>query len=110
MTGTNELSYIIILMLIFSRCFKWNSTLPGMNVTGSGVDLCFGRHSGYGGYGNWMRGSRQILLNLATMGKETETWARLEDGSVSGKVTLNSTYGTDSYPEVEDLMTSLPSP
>jgi hypothetical protein len=44
------------------------------------------------------------------MGKETETWARLEDGSVSGKVTLNSTYGTDSYPEVEDLMTSLPSP
>ena len=81
-----------------------------MTVKGSGVDLCFGRHTGYGGYGNWMRGGRQILLNLATLGKSTETWVRLEDSSESGRVTLNSTYGTDSYPEVADLDTSLPDP
>ena len=92
------------------RCFKWNSTLTNMTVKGSGVDLCFGRHTGYGGYGNWMRGGRQILLNLATLGKSTETWMRLEDGSESGRVTLNSTYGTDSYPEVADVDTSLPDP
>ncbi|KIM97266.1 hypothetical protein OIDMADRAFT_147769 [Oidiodendron maius Zn] len=91
-------------------CFKWNSTLTNMTVKGSGVDLCFGRHTGYGGYGNWMRGGRQILLNLATLGKSTETWVRLEDGSESGRVTLNSTYGTDSYPEVADVDTSLPDP
>ena len=81
-----------------------------MTVKGSGVDLCFGRHTGYGGYGNWMRGGRQILLNLATLGKSTETWVRLEDGSESGRVALNSTYGTDSYPEVADVDTSLPDP
>lgn len=81
-----------------------------MTVTGSGVDLCFGRHTGYGGYGTWMRGGRQILLDLATLGQVTETWVRLEDGSVSGQVTLNSTYGTDLYPEVGDPMTSLPDP
>jgi hypothetical protein len=80
-----------------------------MTVTGNGLDLCFGRHSGYGGYGNWMRGSRQILLNQATLGKTTETWVRLEDSSVSGQVTLNATYGTNSYPAVEDLDTYLPS-
>lgn len=46
------------LMAVFSGhdhgddwCFKWNSKLPGMNLTGNGLDLCFGRHSGYGGYG-----------------------------------------------------------
>jgi hypothetical protein len=35
-----------------------------------------------------------------------ETWNRLEDGSVSGRVTLNATYGTDSYPKVEPLQSS----
>ena len=81
-----------------------------MTVAGNGVDLCFGRHTGYGGYGNWMRGGRQILLDQDTLGKITETWVRLEDGSVSGKVTLNSTYGTESYPEVADIDTNLPNP
>lgn len=87
-----------ILLRLFSLCsyfyrsFMWNSKLPNMTVTGNGVDVCFGRHTGYGGYGNWMRGGRQVLLNLATLGKTTETWVRLEDGSGSGQVTLNSTY------------------
>jgi hypothetical protein len=34
--------------------------------------------------------------------KEVETWIRLEDGSISGHVTLNATYGTDQYSEVEE--------
>ncbi|KAG9942889.1 Metallo-dependent phosphatase, partial [Aureobasidium melanogenum] len=79
-------------------CFRWDSKLKGMNLTGNGLDLCFGRHSGYGGYGSWIRGSRQVVL---TKGKEDiETWVRLEDGSISGRVTLNGTYGQDSYPAV----------
>lgn len=80
-------------------CFRWDSKLKGMNLTGNGLDLCFSRHSGYGGYGSWTRGSRQVVL---TKGREdVETWVRLEDGSVSGRVTLNGTYGQDSYPAVQ---------
>ena len=65
---------------------------------------CFGRHTGYGGYGHWMRGSRQILL---TSDGEIETWVRLEDGDVSGHVSLNSTYGQDVYPKARKAFTSL---
>lgn len=83
-------------------CFKWNSTLPGMNFGGNGLDMCFGRHSGYGGYGSWTRGSRQILVTKQTLGKSVKTWIRLEDGSVSGSVSLNGTYGSDRYPAVVD--------
>ncbi|KAI9663783.1 MAG: hypothetical protein M1821_007273 [Bathelium mastoideum] len=83
-------------------CFNWNSTLPGMNFSGNGLDMCFGRHSGYGGYGTWTRGSRQILLTKESLGNSVETWIRLEDGSVSGRVSLNGTYGRDEYPAVID--------
>ncbi|QRD82742.1 Metallo-dependent phosphatase-like protein [Aspergillus flavus] len=86
-------------------CFKWDSKLPGMNLTGNGLNLCFGRHSGYGGYGSWTRGSRQILLDETILETQILTWVRLEDGSVSGKVNLNSTYGEDWYPSVETTYT-----
>jgi hypothetical protein len=81
-------------------CFRWDRKLPNMNLTGAGLDVCFGRHSGYGGYGNWTRGSRQILLDERTLGKAAETWIRLEDKAISGRVVLNSTYGSDDYPAV----------
>ncbi|PYI27716.1 Metallo-dependent phosphatase [Aspergillus indologenus CBS 114.80] len=86
-------------------CFKWDSQLPGMNLTGNGLNLCFGRHTGYGGYGSWTRGSRQILLDETTLATEIATWIRLEDGSVSGQVSLNSTYGEDRYPAVATTYT-----
>jgi hypothetical protein len=76
-----------------------------MSLTGNGLNLCFGRHSGYGGYGSWTRGSRQIVLDERTLGKEVETWIRLEDGTISGRVVLNGTYGSDEYPAVEDTFT-----
>lgn len=76
-----------------------------MDIKGDGVVLCFDRHSGYGGYGTWTRGSRQILLKEKTLGSQTNTWVRLEDKTISGAVTLNSTYGTDSYPAVVDTYT-----
>lgn len=82
-------------------CFKWSKQLSGMKLTGNGIDLCFGRRSGYGGYGDWKRGSRQVLLILDSLGSSIETWTRLEDGNVSGEVTLNSTFGTDRYPLVQ---------
>lgn len=82
-------------------CFKWDSQLSGMNLTGNGLDLCFSRHTGYGGYGHRKRGSRQILLSLDSLGTSIETWNRIDDGSLTGSVTLNSTFGKDKYPLVE---------
>lgn len=94
------------LMAVFSGhdhgntwCYKWNAEIRGMTVAGNGVNLCFGQHTGYGGYGTWTRGSRQVLVTeemLKTF--EAETWIRLERGEVVGHVSLNSTYGEDWYP------------
>ncbi|KAI2991147.1 hypothetical protein CBS147482_9075 [Aspergillus niger] len=86
-------------------CFKWDSKLPGMNLTGNGLNMCFGRHSGYGGYGSWTRGARQILLDERTLSTQLSTWIRLEDGSVSGSVNLNATYGEDAYAAVPTTYT-----
>jgi hypothetical protein len=99
------------LSLSLPRCFKWTSQSSATtNTSGSGnLHVCFGRHTGYGGYGTWTRGSRQILLredNVAG-GNATETWIRLEDGTESGRVILNSTFGTDVYPKVKNSHTDL---
>jgi Calcineurin-like phosphoesterase len=105
------------LMAVFSGhdhgdtwCYKWDGLLPGMTVAGNGVNLCFGQHSGYGGYGNWIRGARQVRVSQTTIRTswEVETWIRLEDGAVVGAVTLNATYGRDWYPATPDSRTSCP--
>jgi hypothetical protein len=88
---------------IICRCFKWTGRLPGMDLTGRGLNVCFGRHSGYGGYGHWVRGSRQILLDERILDVTIETWIRLENGDISGAVALNDSYGTDVYPPVKYL-------
>jgi hypothetical protein len=91
-------------------CYKWDHMVPGMKVAGHGLNLCFGQHSGYGGYGNWIRGARQIRVSRDVLKKswEVDTWIRLEDGDVVGAVTLNSTYGHDVYPATPDTMTNMP--
>jgi hypothetical protein len=90
-------------------CYKWNETLPGMSVAGNGMNLCFGQHSGYGGYGTWIRGSRQVKLTRELLQQgAAETWIRMEDASVAGHVTLNSTYGQDQYPATPNKHTSCP--
>ncbi|KAK5989196.1 putative inactive purple acid phosphatase 16 [Cladobotryum mycophilum] len=90
-------------------CYKWDRLVPGMTVAGTGVNLCFGQHSGYGGYGNWIRGSRQVRVSLKTLHRwEAETWIRLESGDVVGAVSLNATYGRDKYPATPDTMTYCP--
>ncbi|KAI5460530.1 Metallo-dependent phosphatase-like protein [Mariannaea sp. PMI_226] len=90
-------------------CYKWDHHVPGMKVTGNGLNLCFGQHTGYGGYGDWIRGSRQIRVSKRVISKswEVDTWIRLESGDVVGSVTLNSTYGKDWYPATPDTMTHL---
>jgi len=104
------------LMAVFSGhdhgitwCYKWNKTIHGTTVAGNGLNLCFGQHTGYGGYGTWTRGSRQILLTEAMLETfEAETWIRLEKGEIVGHVSLNSTYGEDEYPATPNWHSSGP--
>lgn len=63
--------------------------------------ICFVKHTGYGGYGSWRRGSRVLRLSLdggKGEGMEVESWVRLEEGDIVQKVSLNETYGWDVYP------------
>jgi hypothetical protein len=84
-------------MLIKHRCFKWDGSLVDHDLTGNGINMCYGRHTGYGGYGDLLRGGRQILLHERSLANNTETWIRLENGSAQSRVTLNTTYGHDHY-------------
>lgn len=88
-----------------SWCMPWLTNGTSLAaIAPKGPALCFGQHSGYGGYGSWIRGSRQIVLDAARP-DQIETWIRLEDGSESGRVVLNGTYGGDEYPAVVDIYT-----
>ncbi|KAM3506392.1 hypothetical protein MY10362_002383 [Beauveria mimosiformis] len=92
-------------------CYKWDRLVPDTTVTGNGVNLCFGQHSGYGGYGNWVRGARQIRINRAQLKKNNsiaETWIRLETGAIVGSVVLNSTFNQDKYPLTKNDKTYCP--
>ncbi|XVE61082.1 hypothetical protein DITRI_Ditri06bG0011400 [Diplodiscus trichospermus] len=50
--------------------------------------LCFARHTGYGGYGNWARGSRILEINEEPF--SVKSWIRMEDGSVHSEIILSS--------------------
>ncbi|KAK2041905.1 calcineurin-like phosphoesterase [Colletotrichum somersetense] len=86
-----------------SWCTKWKGKVGDVAVDGKGVNLCFGQRTGYGGYGTWIRGSRQLVLTRDMLARgELDTSIRLESGDVVGSVTLNSTYGDDKYPVTPD--------
>ncbi|ATY65858.1 Metallophosphoesterase [Cordyceps militaris CM01] len=93
-------------------CYKWDRLVPNTTVAGNGVNLCFGQHSGYGGYGNWVRGARQIRVNRTQLKKQNnltaETWIRLENGATVGSVMLNFTFNQDIYPPTKDDKTYCP--
>ncbi|XP_021858505.1 probable inactive purple acid phosphatase 16 [Spinacia oleracea] len=50
--------------------------------------LCFTRHSGYGGYGNWTRGARVLEINEQPF--SLKSWITMEDGSLHSHVFLSS--------------------
>jgi hypothetical protein len=54
--------------------------------------MCYGRHTGYGGYGDWMRGGRGALVISLDFSSEPITiwtWLRMEDGSKRKSFRLN---------------------
>jgi len=59
------------------------------------IDVCFGRHSGYGGYSHrdWARGARIYLLTHNGKQINWESWTRLESGEV-----VDTFMGSHSYP------------
>ncbi|RLM61771.1 putative inactive purple acid phosphatase 16 [Panicum miliaceum] len=50
--------------------------------------LCFSRHTGYGGYGNWPKGARIIQITESPF--STVSWTRMENGTKHSDVTLSS--------------------
>lgn len=50
--------------------------------------LCFARHTGYGGYGNWPRGAR--IIEMTQQPFSLRSWIRMEDGSKHSEVILSS--------------------
>lgn len=86
-----------------SWCGRWpNSTLPG--DTASRPFLCFCKHSGFGGYGEWNRGVRIVELDLDFYRPghiEVKTWVRMQQGTIVTAVQLNETYGQNKYPTAD---------
>ncbi|KAK4463570.1 hypothetical protein QBC42DRAFT_265528 [Cladorrhinum samala] len=81
-------------------CKNW-----GVNNT---VRLCYGQRTGYGGYGNWVRGARQVVVSVEGLReRELDTWIRLETGKAVARMRLNESYGEDWYEKVEDERTCL---
>ncbi|CAL5431037.1 unnamed protein product [Camellia sinensis] len=50
--------------------------------------LCYARHTGYGGYGNWPRGAR--ILEITSQPFSLKSWIRMEDGNSHSEVMLSS--------------------
>ncbi len=79
----------------------WCANWPNDANSTKGVSkphICFSKHTGYGGYGTWNRGSRVLRLSFGNE-MEVESWIRMENGDIVQKVGLNETYGKDVYPK-----------
>ncbi|KAJ6749686.1 hypothetical protein OIU85_000331 [Salix viminalis] len=49
--------------------------------------LCYARHTGYGGYGNWRRGARILEINDQPF--YIKSWIRMEDGDEHSHIILS---------------------
>ncbi|KAI5459730.1 Metallo-dependent phosphatase-like protein [Mariannaea sp. PMI_226] len=87
-------------------CYKWDSQVEGMTTKGNGINLCYNQHGGYGGYGDWIRGAREIVVTQSQLANYTvDTHIRLESGDVVGAVSLNATFNEDLYPSTFNSLT-----
>nr|XP_043634505.1 probable inactive purple acid phosphatase 16 [Erigeron canadensis] len=50
--------------------------------------LCYARHTGYGGYGNWARGAR--ILEITDKPFALKSWIRMENGTLHSEVILST--------------------
>ncbi|KAJ7593238.1 Metallo-dependent phosphatase-like protein [Mycena floridula] len=68
---------------------EWCARDPAKDVI-----FCFGKHSGYGGYGTdgWGFGVRNLVFSTPNPACGVRTWIRLEDGSTRAEITLDEMY------------------
>jgi len=57
------------------------------------ITLCYGRHSGFGGYGTWQRGVRIYEIKLSSSSEESST-AGSDDGDGDGEAATRTTTTT----------------
>ncbi|KAF5133097.1 putative inactive purple acid phosphatase 16 [Metarhizium anisopliae] len=89
-------------------CYRWDGEVPGTGIVARGINLCYGQHTGYGGYGDFIRGGREIVLDEGRLKRfEVDTYMRLEDGRTVGAVSLNATFNQDWYPATPNDQTKL---
>ena len=56
------------------------------------MHVCFGRHSGYGGYGSWERGGRVYELTIHEEDQHAlhwKSWVRLESGTIEDEISYS---------------------
>lgn len=91
--------WICLLGFLFFSLVLWQAVFVGHN---HGLDwccpyeklwLCFARHTGYGGYGNWDRGAR--IVEITQQPFSIKSWIRMEDGSVHSEVVLSPFINRD---------------
>jgi hypothetical protein len=46
------------------------------------LEICYNRHTGYGGYGTWTRGARVIVLSSGDLMENNVNYVRLENGTI----------------------------
>ncbi|XP_030924504.1 probable inactive purple acid phosphatase 16 [Quercus lobata] len=66
--------------------------------------LCFARHTGYGGYGDWPRGAR--IIEITQQPFSFRTWIRMEDSIVHSNVVHGSTNQL-SYKTFDQMIVTL---
>lgn len=89
-------------------CHRWDSRIPGTNLTFNGLNLCYGQHTGYGSYRTWIRGGREIIVRGdQSMNLAMEIHVRLQNGKTVGAVVLSSTFNEDGYPATPNEKTHL---
>jgi hypothetical protein len=107
---------------------SWCANWPDLEGVERGVSrpfVCFCKHTGYGGYGTWKRGARNLKLGFGSGGGDgkgggkrggqgegelkrreklrqakkmvVDSWVRMESGEIVQMVGLNETYGKDVY-------------
>jgi hypothetical protein len=97
--GIEELHYDAGILKAFADSGRFSFLAVGHNhgndyccpYQDTELQVCFGRHSGYGGYGKWERGSRVYELSISkdqsvSKSMRWKSWVRLESGEVADEV------------------------
>ena len=87
-TGENDLLQVLRAVGSVRAVFTGHDHGNAWCCAYEALHLCFGRHTGYGGYGTWDRGARVLELDAnasAPGGVGVRSYIRMEDGSTNSE-------------------------